>query len=60
MKKSDPQDREKVLIQYFGTEFTNLSNISTLKAQTLHDVEIFRIFCHNIRASLKKFYEKIK
>ena len=58
--ESKPQDRLKAITKSFDTKFTHLSEVGIMKAQTLHDVVIFRNIYKNIRRYLKGLDEKIK
>lgn len=60
MTEPDLENREKNFVQDFDVEFTQLFDIAPVKAQTLHDVEIFRKLCENIKDDLKNLHEKIK
>lgn len=56
----DPQAKEKKVIKVFDNEFTNLSKISSIKAQVAHDAQLFQVICQNIRNDLENLDVHIK
>ena len=48
------------MIKAFDNESTHLSEVATIKAQTLHKVEMYRKVCENIREYLKSLDVCIK
>ena len=58
--KFEPRDKEKEVIKTFDTKFIHLLEVASTKVKTLHDAQMFRKICENIKGYLKKNYEKIK
>ena len=48
------------MIQYFDTEFTGLSHIEVIQAQTKNDAQMFDVVCQNLINDFGALYTCIK
>lgn len=60
LSEVDPQVKEREVIIFFDSEFTTLSDIALVKAQTLHDTQLFQTTCQNIKNDLENLDVCIK
>ena len=57
---TDIQQRVAILCKNFGNEFTTLTNVATIQAQTEHDGKLLNTLCTNIRNDIETLNVCIK